>query len=448
MHIGLADHFNYKKLFLFTLPSVGTMVFTSVYGIVDGYFVSNFTGKTAFAAVNFIMPFLMILGVVGSMFGAGGAALVSKTLGEGDRVRANRIFSLLVALTAGLGVAFAALGIVFLRPIALFLGADDAMAALCVRYGRIVLLALPFFMLQFEFQSFLIVTEKPRACFRITLAAGIANMALDALLVGILKGGVEGAAAATAVSQVFGGSLPLLLFFGKRKGLLSFQKPLFSWRTIGRVCANGSSEFVANISVSVISMLYNAQLMRYIGEDGVSAYGTFMYISMIFIAIFIGYSAGVAPVVGFHFGANNTAELRSLLQKSLRIVIVASVGMVIFAQLMATPLAYLFVGYNETLFAVTRRAISIASLAFLFSGVSFFSSSFFTALNNGGVSALISFVRTMLFETAAVLLLPLAFGVDGIWISMIVSEACAAVLSAVFLTTLRKKYGYGAKNST
>jgi len=418
------------------------MVFTSVYGVVDGFFVSNFVGKTSFAAVNFIMPFLMILGAVGFMFGTGGSALISKTMGEGNPEKAKRIFSLIIYVSAALGIVIAAAGIVLLRPLASLLGADGEMLENCVRYGRIILLALPAYILQFEFESFFVTAEKPQLGLAFTIAAGVTNMVLDALLVAAFSLGLEGAAAATAISQAVGGIAPLIYFSRKNSSLLQLTKTRFDGKVLLRTCTNGSSELMSNISMSLVSMLYNVQLMKYADEDGVAAYGVLMYVNMIFLAAFIGYSVGTAPVIGYHYGAQNHAELKSLLGKSTRIISVFAVCMFALAEVLARPLASIFVGYDAGLTELTVRAFSIFSFAFLFAGFSIFGSSFFTALNNGLISAAISFLRTLVFQIAAVLTLPLIFDIDGIWYSIVVAEVVSVIVTAIFIFAKRKKYGY------
>ncbi len=440
MKIQLSDHFTYKKLLRFTLPSIVMMIVTSVYSIVDGFFVSNFAGKTDFTAVNFIMPFLMILGSVGFMFGSGGSALIAKTLGERDPDKANRLFSLFVYASSALGVVMAVAGIIFIRPIASALGAEGEMLDGCVRYGRIILCALPAYMLQFEFQSFFVTAEKPQLGLIVTVIAGVTNIVLDAVLVFPL--GLEGAAIATAVSQCVGGIVPLIYFFRPNSSLLRLTKTEYDGKSLKRACTNGSSELMSNIAMSVVGMLYNVQLLKYADNDGVAAYGVLMYVSMIFMAAFIGYSVGTAPVISYHYGAANHDELKNLLKKSLVIIGTFSVVMFLSAELLATPLAKIFVSYDENLLQLTERGFLIFSFSFLMSGIAIFGSSFFTALNNGLVSALISFLRTLLFQLAAVLLLPLVFGTDGIWISSVAAEVCAVITTVCFLVALRKKYKY------
>lgn len=442
MNIQLSDHFTYKKLLRFTLPSIVMMVFTSIYGVVDGFFISNFVGKTPFAAVNFIFPVLMIMGALGSMFGSGGSALIAKTLGEGDKEKANRIFSMLVYLTAATGVAIAVAGIVFIRPIARTLGAEGPMLEDCVTYSRIILPMLPALMLQFEFQSFFITAEKPQLGLYVTVAAGVANMVLDALLVAVLPFGLKGAAWATAISQLSGGLIPVIYFSRRNTSLLKLGRWHFDARALLKTAGNGSSEFLTNISMSVVSMLYNIQLMKYAGENGVAAYGTLMYVSMIFISVFLGYAVGTAPVVGYHFGAKDYPELKSLLRKSLMIVSILSAGMLIASLLLAKPLSVMYVGYDPELLALTLRGFYIFSFSFLFAGFPIYGSSFFTALNDGLVSALISSLRTVVFQTASVLLLPLVWGIDGIWASLVTAEVAATVVAVFFWLGNRDRYYY------
>lgn len=442
MNISLSEHFTFKKLFLFTIPSIAMMIFTSVYGIVDGIFVSNIVGETAFTAVNFIMPVLMILGSVGFMFGAGGSALVSKTLGEGDSEKANRIFSLIVYTSFGVGVVLAALGFIFMRSVAAALGASGEMLETGTIYGRIVVSVLPMFMLQQEFQALFITAERSKLGLVTTVAAGVINMILDALFMAVFKWGVVGAAAATAISQIVGGTIPLVYFFRKNTSLLRLGKTNLDLRALGKTCSNGSSEFVAQGSMSIVNMLYNYQLIKYAGEGGVAAYGVMMYVNLVFLAIFIGYSVGAAPIVGYNFGAKNHAELKNLRRKSIRIILVASALMVIVSQLSADFLAGIFIRDNPELREFTTRGFRIFAILFTFAGINIFGSSFFTALNNGAISALISFLRTLVFQISAVLILPMFWGSDGIFISVPVAEFLSCALTIIFLIAKRKKYQY------
>lgn len=426
------------------MPSIAMMIFTSIYGVVDGFFVSNFAGKTPFAAVNLIMPFLMIVSTVGFMFGTGGTALVAKTFGEGKKEKANRLFSLFTYTAFVLGVILAVVSIVFLRPIAAFLGAEGELLENCVVYGRIILCALPFFVLQLLFQSFFVTAEKPQLGLIVTVCAGVTNMVLDAVLVTLLPQEYKliGAAVATASSQTVGGVIPLFYFFRKNTSTLRLGKTKFDGRAIGKACFNGSSEFMSNVSMSVVGMLYNVQLLKYAGENGVAAYGVMMYVSMIFSGAFIGYSIGTAPVIGFHYGAQNHGELKSILRKSLTLIGGFAVLMVALSELSAVPLARLFVGYDSALMDLTVSGFRIFALSFLLMGFAIFGSGFFTALNDGLTSALISFLRTMVFQIAAVLILPLVLGVDGIWWSIAVAEGMAVLLTFLFLNIKQKKYGY------
>jgi putative MATE family efflux protein len=442
MTIQLSDHFSYKKLIRFTLPSIIMMIFTSVYGVVDGFFVSNFAGKTAFAALNFIMPFVMLLGAFGFMFGTGGSAIVAKLMGEGDHGKANRVFSMLVYTSVISGIVITLLGFVFMDEVALLLGADGQMLSDSVLYGRIVILALPACMLQMEFQSFFITAEKPKLGLWVTVAAGVINMVLDLLFVGLFRWGLIGAAAATALSQVVGGVVPVIYFCSPNSSLLRLCRTGFDGKSLLKTCLNGSSELMSNISMSLVGMLYNVQLLKYAGENGVAAYGVLMYINFVFLSAFIGYSIGTAPVISYHYGAQNHPELKNLLKKSMAVVGVFSLTMVALALVLARPLSQIFVGYDSELLELTVRGFVIFSFSFLFAGFAIFGSGFFTALNNGLVSAVISFLRTLVFQTAAVLLFPLIWEVDGIWFSVVAAEFMAAALSFVFIFALRKKYKY------
>lgn len=442
MKIQLSDHFTYRKLFHFTFPSIIMMIFTSIYSVVDGFFVSNFAGKTAFASINLVMPFIIILGSLGFMIGTGGTALVSRILGEGDEKKANHYFSMLIWLSLLIGIVLAILGVAFMRPVAALLGATKEMIDDCVLYGRIVIAFLAPYMLQNVFQSFLIAAEKPNLGLAATLAAGITNMVLDAVLVGVLRWGVFGAALATGLSQTIGGLLPFLYFIRSNSSKLHLTKAKFKLRPILQACANGSSELMSNISGSVVGIVYNFQLLKYLGENGVSAYGVLMYVQFIFIAIFVGYSIGCAPVVSFHYGAGNYSELQNLLKKSTRIVGSLSIILTVLALTLAYPLAKMFVGYDAELLAITSHAFKLFSFSFLLAGFNIFASSFFTALNNGAISAAISFLHTLIFQTSSVLILPLILGVDGLWGANVAAEIFAFVISLAFLVANRKKYHY------
>lgn len=442
--IQLSDHFTYGRLLRFTLPSIGMMIFTSIYGVVDGFFISNYAGKNPFSAINLIYPFLMILSTVGFMFGTGGSAIVAKAFGEGKKEKGNRYFSLFVYVTIVLGIVFAVLGIIFVPTVAELLGGKGEILDNAVLYARIILLALPFNVLQLLFQSFFVTAEKPQMGLIVTLSAGCTNMVLDAVLVILLpqEHKLAGAAIATAMSQVVGGVIPLIYFAGKNSSILRLGKTRLDGKAIGKACTNGSSEFMSNISMNLVGMLYNVQLLRYEPENGLAAYGVMMYVSMIFSAAFIGYSIGIAPVIGFNDGAQNHKELKGLLKKSLVIIGVVGVAMVVSAELLATPLAKIFVSYDAQLMDLTVSGFRIFALSFIFMGYAIFSSSFFTALNDGLTSALISFLRTLVFQVAAVLLLPLILDIDGVWFSIVVAEFMAVIFSVLFMFLKRKKYHY------
>jgi putative MATE family efflux protein len=442
--IQLSDHFTYGRLIRFTLPSIGMMIFMSIYSVVDGYFVSNFAGKTPFAALNLIFPVLMIMSTLGFMFGTGGSAIVAKTFGMRDSESANRYFSLFVYIAFGLGVILAVISFVFLRPIAILLGAEGQLLEDAVLYGRIILLALPFNILQMLFQSFFVTAEKPGLGLVTSVCAGVANMVLDAILVISLpqEYKLAGAAIATATSQVLGGGIPLLYFGRKNSSILRLGKTKFEGKVLLRACINGSSEFMSNIAMNIVGILYNLQLLKYAGENGIAAYGVMMYVSFVFSAAFIGYSIGSAPLFGFNDGARNSAELKNLLKKSLLMIGIFAIMMVLVAEVLATPLAKIFVSYDTDLLELTVSGFRIYAISFLFMGYAIFGSGFFTALNDGVTSAIISFLRTLVFQTASVMLLPLVLDIDGIWYSVVVAELMAIVISAFFLVQKRKKYHY------
>ena len=442
MNIQLSDHFTYRRLIRFVIPSVAMMILTSIYGVVDGLFVSNFVGKTPFAAVNLVIPFTMILGAFGFMLGTGGTALVAKTLGEGRQEEANRIFSMLIYFALGLGVLLTIFGIAVLKRIVIKMGADDAMLRHCMIYGRIVLLGIPFYMLQNMFQNFLIAAEKPQLGLIVTIAAGVTNMVLDALFIAVLGWGGAGAAAATALGQCVGGLIPFVYFARKNSSRLALVKTKLLGGALLRTCTNGSSELVSNISMSSVGMLYNAQLMKVAGENGVAAYGVILYVNFIFIAIYLGYAYGSAPIVAFNYGAGKKAELQNVLKKSLKLLLGTGIVLLSIGVLFAGVLSGLFVGYDAQLYAMTVRGLRFYAVSFLLSGFNIYGSSFFTALNNGVVSAAISFLRTVVFEVAAVLILPLFFGLDGVWCAITVAELASILITIGAFSALRRRYQY------
>ena len=442
MKIQLSDHFTTGRLLRFALPSIVMMIFTSFYGVVDGIFVSNFTGSTAFASLNLVWPYIMILGGVGFILGVGGTALVSYQMGTGDRKLATRTFSLIVYTAIAVGLLLTLVGELTLAPVCRLMGASEAMLPHCLAYGRVMLLGIIPFTLQNMFQSFLVAAEKPRLGLWVTVAAGITNMVLDYLFMGPFHWGVVGAAWATTLSECVGGLIPLLYFCFPNSSLYRLGKTLWDGAALLQTCTNGMSEFVTNISMSLVNMLYNLQLMKYIGEDGVAAYGVIQYVAFFFVAIYIGYSMGTAPIVSFHYGAENYDELKNLFRKGMGFIAVAALCMITLSQTLANVVAGIFVGYDAELTALTAHAFRIYSLAFLMSGFNIYGSDFFTALNNGKISAAISFIRTILLEMSAVMLLPLAFGVDGIWIALPIAEALALIVTVQFLIRKRHMYHY------
>lgn len=438
--IQLSDHFTYPRLLKFVFPSIVMMIFTSIYGVVDGLFVSNFAGKSAFAAVNLIIPFLMAFSALGFMIGTGGSAIVAKTLGEGKIKEANEYFSMLVYLTILGGILCSIIQAALIKPVAILMGAEGDLLKNCILYGRLCSISLTAFMLQNVFQSFFVTAEKPKLGLAVIISAGVTNMVLDLLFVGVFRWGLAGAAIATVCGECIGGLTPLLYFGRKNTGKLRLGKAKFHGNIFWKTCTNGSSELMTNLSSSIVNSMYNLQLMKFSGENGVAAYGTIMYVNFIFSAIFIGYSIGSAPIVSYHYGAQNHSELKNLLGKSLRLISIASVIQFILAQLIATPLAQIFVGYDQELFLLTQHGFRIFSLTFLICGFNIYGSSFFTALNNGPLSALISFLRTLVFQLGVVLLLPMLLGIDGIWGS--VAVALALCVTLICLISQRKKYHY------
>ncbi|MDD6330998.1 MAG: MATE family efflux transporter [Clostridium sp.] len=442
MKIQLSDHFTFSKLLRFTLPSITMMVFTSIYSVVDGLFVSNYVGKDPYTALNLIWPLIMGMGALGFMMGSGGSAIVAKTLGEGKSEDARRYFSMVVYVTIIGSLLLSAIGLIFIRPISIALGSTEELLPYSMLYGRILLISLTFFMLQNVFQSFFATAEKPKLGLLIIVIAGVSNMILDYVFIVVFQWGLAGAAIATAVSQVIGGCIPLFYFLRHNSSLLRLVVTRFELRPLWKACTNGSSELMTNLSSSLVNILYNLQLMKLTGQDGVAAFGTIMYVFFIFIAIYIGYAMGCAPLIGYHYGAGNHKELKNLLTKSL--VLMGSLGVLltIAAEVLAAPLSKLFVGYDPELYALTCHAFRLYAFSFLVTGFNIYGSAFFTALNNGGISVAISFLRTLLLQVAMIYLLPIFFDLDGIWLAVTAAECLTLVITIIFLITQRKHYHY------
>ena len=440
--IKLSDHFSYGKLLQFTAPSIGTMIVTSIYGIVDGFFVSNFVGTIQFASLIFLFPPYMLLTFIGMLFGTGGSALIGKTLGEGKRIKANEIFSMLIYLSIFIGVVLGILGIIYVRDVAEFLGAKDELLEYGVSYANILLPALPFVILQMQFDSYFSTAAKPQLGFYVTVAAGLTNVVLDALFIVVFDFGLQGAAAASAVSQFIGGALPLIYFGRKNSSLLRLTKTYLNLPALFQTCTNGVSELLSSVSMSTVGMLYNWQLLKYAGSDGVAAFAVMMYATMIFEGVFMGYSMGAAPVIAYNYGAKNYSELKSLLKKSLRLIGIFAVILFTCAEIFARPLVRIFLESDEHILEMAVHGFKIFSFGYLLMGFGFFTSAFFTALNNGKLSAIISGMRTLVFEVVAVLIFPIIFGLDGIWFSMVGAEIMAVTVAVILLKANAKRYRY------
>ena len=442
MKVQLSAHFTYRKLFMFVIPSIAMMIFTSIYGVIDGLFVSNFVGDTAFASINFVMPFIMILGGFGFIIGTGGSALVTKEIGKGNRDYANQLFSMLIIFTIISGAIIGFLGFVFLKPILTLLGATSEMMDDCLTYGRIIIILSVAFMLQNVFQSFLAAAEKPQLGLFITIGAGIVNIIFDALFIVVFNMNVAGAALATVLGQLFGGFVPFVYFIRPNKSLLKLTKTKFEFIPLLKTFTNGSSEFINNVSSSILGMVYNFQLLHYYGKNGVSAYGVIMYVQFIFIAVFIGYSIGTSPIIGYNYGAGNKKEINNILKKSLLMTSIGGIILCSLAILLSRTVSTLFVGYNQELTDLSIYAFRLFSLAFIFAGANIFISGFFTALNNGYVSGIVSFLRTLVFQMICIMVLPILIGKEGIWISQVIAEVLSLTVSVILLFVYSKKYKY------
>ena len=442
MEIKLSDHFTYCKLLRFTLPSIITMIVMSIYSVVDGLFVSNLVGDAALSAVNIIFPSTMIVGALGFMLSIGGSAIVARTLGEGDPELANRYFSMIVYAVLILGTILSVGCAIFIEPIARLSGASDALMADCITYGRILMMGSIVFMLQITFQNFLVVAERPQMGLVLSIAAGVTNMVLDYVLIAVFHMGVAGAAIATTMSYFVGGVIPLVYFIKGAPCGLRLGRTRFYGKAFLQTCTNGSSELMSNISTSVVGILFNIQLMRIIGEPGVAAHSVMMYVDFVFVAAFLGFSIGSAPIVSFHYGAQNHKELQNVFRKSMIVIGTTSLAMVAASELLSRPLSMAFVGYNASLLEMTVHGFRLFALCYFFAGVNIYASSFFTALSNGAVSALISFVRSLVLRGGLVMILPLALELDGVWLSVALAETLGACLAIFLFIRYHKRYHY------
>lgn len=442
MQISLSDHFNYSKLLRFTLPSIAMVVFTSIYGVVDGFFVANYAGKQAFAAVNLSYPVIMILGTLGLMFGSGGSALVAAAQGRGRKKLANEYFSLITYSAIVTSVVLVSILWFLLEPLMKLMGATGGLLEDSVLYGHIMMISLPAFILQSMFQLLFVTAGKPKLGFFVTVGAGIANMVLDFILVGVCGYGLAGAGVATVVSEFFGGVIPIFYFLRDNGSTLRLERTRWVPAALYKTCFNGCSELLAGLSSSLIGVLYNFQLMKFVGENGVAAFGVVMYLTFIFCDIFVGYCNGVAPIISNHFGSRDKNELRNLFKRCVVIIAVLGVALFALAEMTAPALVRIFVGADSDLYEMTKHACRIVSFCFLLSGFGIFGSSLFTALNNGVLSAVISVGRSVVFGTLAVMLLPLIFGVEGIWLAVWATEIASIFVVIYFVIRKRKNYGY------
>lgn len=436
MQITLAGHYTYRRIVRSVLPSIGMVLVTSIYSIVDGFFVANFAGKNGFAAINLMYPPMMILAALGLMVGSGGAALVAKVKGEGYPEKANRIFTVLIHFCAQLGIVMGLLFAIFCPTITHWLGADASMTHECIVYGRLSMIGMPAFVLQMAFQSFYMAAERPQLGTLMAIISGVINIVFDALFVWALRMGVTGAALATVIAQIVGGFYPMVYFSSRRlnRGTLAFRhRTRVLWHYVGKACTNGLSEYVGNITLSIVSICYNLQLMRLMGQDGVAAFGVVMYLAFVYAALFIGYNIAITPIIGYHYGAQDVGEQRSLLRKSVMIIGVVGLVLTLLAEVLSAPLARLFVGYDATLTALTTKAIRIYMLSFLICGWNMFVSALFTALQNGIVSAGAALARSLVFELSCVWLLPALLGPDGIWLAVNVAELLTLGLCIVLV---------------
>ena len=440
--VQLSDHFTYKKLFRAVIPSIAMMVFISIYSIVDGLFVSNFVGTTAFASLNLIYPLLMIVGAIGFMLGAGGSALVAKTLGEGNKEKANKYFSMFIWATFILGVVVSTILIIFTPELAVLLGAEGEMIEHCVTYGRICLAFQTCFIVQNTFQAFFVTAEKPHLGLILSVISGINNMILDFVFIVVFEMGIAGAALATGLSQTIGAVVPIFYFTLNKKININLGLPYFEFVAFFKGCVNGLSELFTNVSASIVGMIYNSKLMLLAGENGIASYGVILYAQFIFLAIYFGYSMGTAPIIGFNYGAKNKEELKNIFKKSMIVIGSLGVALVTLSELLSLPIAKIFVSYDIELLNMTVRGFRIFAISFIICGFNIFASSMFTALNNGIISLLLSIGRTFVFQLIAVYTLPIFFDLDGIWLSIIMSESLALMVTVLFFVLNRKRYGY------
>lgn len=442
--IKLSDHFTYIRLLRFTMPTILMLLSASLYGVVDGLFIANCAGKTAFAAVNLIWPFPMLLGAIGYMFGAGGCALVSKTMGEGYYERARSYFTMLTITAVACGFLFASIGIFFIDDIANMLGAKSGMIHVnCVVYGRYIMAAMPLFILQCMFQPYMIAAEKPKWGLAIIFVAGCVNVLLDYYFLYNKNMGVAGAGLATMISQAVGAVLPMFLFVGKKHSKLYFvSKIKIEPLVLAKTCANGASEFIVNASMPFVNLLYVYALWKVAGEDGVGAYGVIMYVNIVFFSFYNGLAMGSSPIISFHYGAHQMYEVRNVKRIVFCLLSISGLLLFVVAELTSPMIAGLFSKGDEVFGDIIERSFSLYALSFLFAPYNIYASAFFTALNNGKVSAAISFSRILFFQVGALLTLPIWFGIDGFWMALPIAEVLCLGLSIFLYLKFKPLYNY------
>ena len=418
------------------------MLFTSMYGVVDGLYLSHFSGKEAFAAITLIIPLPLLIGAWAYMIGAGGSAVIAKAIASDRQKDANEYFSFLVLISVLGSILLAGIGEIFLEPCAKLLGANDEMLPFCMTYGRILIAAVPLYVLQNVFQSFLTVAEHPKIGLAINLVSAFLNMALNFVFIRITNEVVTAVALATVVSQFVGGITPFVFFVRSKSTTLRFGRPHMPMSLLGPVFANGVSEFVSEIFHPLASVMYNYKLMELTGLNGVAAYGVLMNVGFLFGSVFLGFAVGSAPLFTYKYEREDHDELHSLFIKSTISVVLMGFLLYGVACMIEGPFAAEFFGGDELLITMTEEAFALHSLSYMVMGLAVFASAFFTAIHDSRVSFLISFLRTLLFEVLAILLLPMLFDLNGVWAASLTSEVLTLLVTVGLLISKKEKYQY------
>ncbi len=430
-----------KNILKFAVPTIAMTVFMSFYTMVDGLFVSNLIGTDALSAINLTAPVIQLVTAVSTMLATGGSAVIMKKMGEQKSGEAKEDFTFLILINVFVGMVMCMAGYLSMDRIFAGMGLSAEVEKYCVEYlSRYLVFTIPILLMN-NFTLYMIASGKATLSLICSVTGGLLNMALDYLFIAVFHMGISGAAIATgmgySVTAVVG-----LFVFCRKKSLLHFQKPVFRWKVLVNAAANGCSEMATALVTGIITMMFNWTMLRYVGENGVAAVTIIMYVLMFASSLYTGYSYGVAPMVSYYYGEGNHEKLKKLVGTSFRVIAFISIMTVAASFALTRPLVSVFARPDNPVYDLAVTGNRICTIALCFIGYNIFASGMFTALSNGVVSAVLAFSRSFVFMLAAMIVLPLLFGVNGIWLATPAAELMALALSAFMLRKYRKRYEY------